>query len=252
MSPLHAEAVERYRRDGVLHWPGAVPAETVDDLRAWADELRARPPVVGGVAHYSDDQSVVRGAPLLSRVEGFLAHHAGLCAFSTAPWLMQSAAKLVGEPVVLFKEKLNYKLPGTAGFEPHQDVQAGWLSYANTFITAMVCIDPMTVANGCLELARGAHREGLLGALWEPLPAARVSSLRFDAHETAAGDVVWFDGHAPHRSAENRTPEPRRALFLTWSPASQGDHAAAYAAQKRNAYPPDIERVSGHSYRYRV
>ena len=33
---------------------------------------------------------------------------------------------LFAEQAIIYKEKVNYKLPGGAGFAPHQDVAAGW------------------------------------------------------------------------------------------------------------------------------
>ena len=40
-----------------------------------------------------------------------------------------------------------------AGFEAHQDQQAGWSTYAPIFITALVGIDRATTENGCLEMS---------------------------------------------------------------------------------------------------
>ena len=38
--------------------------------------------------------------------------------------LLDVASALLGEPAVLYKEKVNYKLPGGAGYAPHQDAPA--------------------------------------------------------------------------------------------------------------------------------
>jgi len=69
---------------------------------------------------------------------------------------------------VLFKDKINFKLPGGDGFKPHQDQQAGWSTYADLFITAMVSLDATTADNGCLELCAGQHTRGLLGVSGRP------------------------------------------------------------------------------------
>ena len=34
--------------------------------------------------------------------------------------------------------KVNFKMPGSNGFIPHQDAQAGWNSYASFFITVLI------------------------------------------------------------------------------------------------------------------
>ena len=59
--------------------------------------------------------------------------------------LAEAIDQLIGAPACLFKEKINFKMPGGAGFEAHQDQQAGWSRYANMFVTALVTIDRATI-----------------------------------------------------------------------------------------------------------
>ncbi len=63
---------------------------------------------------------------------------------------------------------------------------------------------------------------------------------------------MFFDSFAPHRSAPNLTDRPRRALYVTYNRASEGDHRARYVADKRANFPPDIEREPGKTYVFRV
>ena len=70
--------------------------------------------------------------------------------------------------------------------------------------------------------------------------------------ETSPGDACFFDAFVPHRSAPNGTRTERRVLYLTYNPASQGDHYEAYFADKWKSYPPDVEREPGQERRYRV
>jgi len=79
----------------------------------------------------------------------------------------------------------------------------------------------------------------MAGFALEPLP-------------TDPGDVVFFDSYAPHASKANLTAAPRRALYVTYNRAADGDHRARYFAEKRAAFPPDIERTPGQEYRFRV
>ena len=48
---------------------------------------------------------------------------------------------LLGEEPVLFKEKVNFKLPGTRPDKLHQDQAAGWNAYTDFFVTMAVVID---------------------------------------------------------------------------------------------------------------
>jgi 2-aminoethylphosphonate dioxygenase len=161
-------------------------------------------------------------------------------------------ADLLGEPAVLFKDKINLKLPGGDGFEPHQDQQAGWSAYAPLFVTALVSIDESTEANGCLELAAGHHARGLIGREWAPLAGPDLAGVEFRPCPTKPGDALFFDSYVPHRSGPNLSEEPRRVLYVTYNRLADGDHRARYYADKRRAYPPDVEREPGTRYVYRV
>ena len=59
----------------------------------------------------------------LCRTENFLDYHDGLKEFITVK-LNAAVEQLFGEKSVLFKEKINFKLAGGAGFKPHQDAPA--------------------------------------------------------------------------------------------------------------------------------
>ena len=116
----------------------------------------------------------------------------------------------------------------------------------------MVSIDATTVANGCLEVAPGAHDRGQIGDSWRPLEDGEVSPDAYVAIETAPGDAVFFDSYAPHRSAANETDQARRVLYFTYNRASEGDQLARYYADKRASFPPDIERDPDKEYVFRV
>jgi ectoine hydroxylase-related dioxygenase (phytanoyl-CoA dioxygenase family) len=59
---------------------------------------------------------------------------------------------------VLFKDKVNYKLPGGNGFRAHLDAPAynhmGNIVHTNIMVT----IDAQTTENGCLEVVPGSHK----------------------------------------------------------------------------------------------
>lgn len=252
MPALSPRQIDDYRRDGFLVLRGLFSLDECAELRAAVDALADAPQVPGGARWYSDDEAADQGRRVLSRVEYFKDFHEGLRKVMSSSRLLEPLEQIWGEPAVLFKDKINYKIPGSSGFLAHQDAQAGWNRYCATQITIMVSIDATTIENGCLELARGQHTRGLLGGMWKPLEDTDLEGVAFEPLETAAGDVCFFDAYAPHRSAPNRTEAPRRVLYLTYNPASEGDHYETYFADKRKSYPPDIERPADQSRRYRV
>jgi ectoine hydroxylase-related dioxygenase (phytanoyl-CoA dioxygenase family) len=106
-----------------------------------------------------------------------------------------------------------------------------------TFVTVMVAIDNMTTVNGCLRAAKGQWNEenacivvapqadgcpdagGRAGAI----PANVAKTLEFQDFECKGGTIIAFNGWAPHRSGANLSPLSRRAVFLTYNRAVEGN-----------------------------
>ncbi|HEY0206946.1 MAG TPA: phytanoyl-CoA dioxygenase family protein [Acetobacteraceae bacterium] len=236
-------------RDGYLIVRGFFGAAEVRDLLAWTDEVTAAPEVPGQHMVYYEDSLTEPRHRVVQRIEDFCPFHPGFDGVVRGARLLNWVAALLGEPAVLFKEKINFKMPGAPGFKAHQDQQAGWTRYAPIFVTALVTLDPATVENGCLEMAPGRHKEGLIGEEWNPLSEEGLDLVPVP---TSPGDVIFFDSFAPHASKANFTDKPRRILYLTYNAARHGDHRAQYFADKRAAFPPDVERTAGTSYVFRI
>ena len=241
-----------YRRDGFLVRRGLFGPEEIAELRRATDEVQGWPEQPGTWMVYGEQSLREPGRRLINRIENFYPYHPGFKAAFDGDKLLGRVEDLLGEPAVLFKDKINFKLAGGDGFKPHQDQQAGWSVYASLFVTALVAIDEATEANGCLELAAGQHTRGLLGPEWAPLSNEGLRGIDFVPHPTEPGDAVFFDSFVPHRSGPNLSDEPRRVLYVTYNRLAEGDHRARYYADKRKSYPPDVEREPGQQYVYRV
>ncbi len=236
-------------RDGYLVVRGFFGADEVRNLLAWTDEITAAPEVPGRHMVYYENSLMEPDRRVVQRIENFCRFHGGFDDIVRRGRLLDWTAALMDNPAVLFKDKVNFKMPGADGFKAHQDQQAGWTKYAPIFITALVTLDPATVENGCLEMVPGRHKEGLIGEEWNPLSE---DGLDLVPVPTAPGDVIFFDSFAPHASKPNLTAHPRRILYLTYNEARHGDHRAGYFADKRAAFPPDIERTGDKVYAFRV
>jgi len=241
-----------FERDGFLILRSVFgEAEIAAHGRA-VDALANRPPEVGRQMVYFEDSVAAPGTRVLSRIEKFADYEPALAALVFDRRIVAPSAELLGDRAMLFKEKINFKLPGGGGFTPHQDIQPGWDSYASYFLSVLVAIDENTIENGCLELAAGHHRRGLIGRRWEPLEGAELDGLTFVPYPMAPGDVAFFDCFTPHQSKPNLTDRPRRNLYLTFNRASEGDFRERYFADKRKNFPPDFERDPNATYVFRV
>jgi len=244
-----AAARDSMARDGYLVVRDFFDSAEMQDMLRWTEELQTAPPQIGRHWVYLEDSLTKPGERVIQRIENFCPFHAEFDTLIRDGALADWVAALMGGKVALFKEKINFKMPGAPGFKAHQDQQAGWGRYAPLFVTAMVAIDAATIENGCLEIAAGRHREGLIGDEWTPLDEAGL-----DLHPvpTAPGDVIFFDSFVPHASQPNFTVQPRRILYLTYNLHAHGDHRAQYYAEKHAAFPPDIERDGNTAYVFRV
>lgn len=254
MSPivLSPEQIERFSADGFLVLRNMYDTEQMQLIDRWADEITELPEVPGTHMVYYEDSVTEPGKRVLSRIENYCPYHDGFRELLNGEQTLGLVAQLFGEPAVMFKEKINFKLPGGDGFKAHQDVQAGWDRYASLHISMLLSIDRATTSNGCLELAAGLNRQGLIGESWKPMPDDGSDGITYTPCPTEPGDVVLFDSFAPHRSDPNMTDDMRRILYVTYNKLSAGDHREQYYADKRLSYPPDCEREAGKSYAFRV
>jgi hypothetical protein len=246
---LTQQQIEEFNRDGYVIVRGLYTPEEMREITAWTGEVTAWPETPGKWMMYFEQSQREPGKRILSRMEDIEPFHAGFSRLFTTDKMQGCVSELFGEESVLFKDKINFKMPGGDGFKAHQDIQAGWDRYASLHITALVSIDASTRENGCLELAPGQHKQGLIGESWKPL---REDALEYIPIPTEPGDAVFFDSFAPHRSEPNRTDVARRALYVTYNRLSAGDHRRQYYIDKCKSYPPDCEREPDKEYVFRV
>lgn len=249
---LTRQQIEGYGRTGWVLARGFFAPAEVAAISRWTDALAEAPEVPGRQMVYREPDLLRADRRVLQRIENFCPYHPEFDGLVRASRLRVAIEQLLEAPACLFKDKINFKMPGGTGFEPHQDQQAGWSRYAPLFLTALVTIDRATIENGCLEMADAPRFAGLIGEEWRPLSAGEMAGFKLVPVPTDPGDVLFFDSFAPHASKPNLTDAPRRILYLTYNLASQGDHRAAYFADKRASFPPDIERLPGVAYKFRV
>jgi len=248
---LSDQQVEQFHRDGFLLVRGMYSADEVADISDWTEEVAGYPEVPGKYMMYFEE-SQADHSRILCRIENFVPFHEGFSKLITRRRMSQAVSELFGEESVLFKDKINFKMPGGDGFREHQDVQAGWDEFADLHITAMIAIDETNEANGSLEMIAGMHKQGVLGSMWAPLTDDDTDNVEYVAVHCQPGDAVFFDSYAPHRSHPNRTDKARRVLYITYNVLSKGDSRDQYYTDKRRNYPPDIERDPDKDYSFKV
>ncbi len=223
---IDGDAIAEFARTGWL-LTDTLDAEGVDDVRRWVDEVSSWPDAGGDWLHFRE---ATDDGPKLCRTENFVPFHEGLRTLLTSGPMIEVASALLGEPAVLYKEKINYKLAGGAGYSPHQDAPA--YRFVDVHISCMVAIDDATVDNGCLDVVTGAHAEVLPMDERGCIRPDIADALTWTAQEVAAGQTLWFHSRTPHRSGPNRSGVSRRALYPTYNALSEGELREAYYRQK--------------------
>jgi hypothetical protein len=218
--------VDHFRRTGWL-LTRTLDDHGVAELRRWVDEVASWPDDGDGWLHHRE---LTDDGPQLCRSENLIPFHDGLRRLLTTGPLLETASALLGQPAVLYKEKVNYKLAGGAGYAPHQDAPA--YPFIDAHVSCMVAVDDATVANGCLEVVEAMHHEVLPQDAGGCIHPDVVAELTWRAVEVPAGWTLWFHSRTPHRSGPNTSGVPRRALYPTYNALAEGDLRADYYAAK--------------------
>lgn len=213
----------------------------LEQLREWTRQVAAWP---AGSHVWGQYAERTPGGDVVCRTENVSACHSGFRRL-VGETLASLAREHLGSEVVDFKDKINYKQPGGAGFSPHQDLVA--YPGATSVVSVLLAVDECSVESGCLWLADGVDRPLATddrGVVREDI----ASALSWYPAELEAGDALLIDGLLPHRSEANRSARERRLLVASYAPALDGYTRDAYYSRRRTT----IERASATDGRFRI
>jgi ectoine hydroxylase-related dioxygenase (phytanoyl-CoA dioxygenase family) len=98
-----------------------------------------------------------QGKRVLCRTENYADCHSGFSSLLRSKKLLHVLGQLAGEEMILFKEKINYKLAGSGGFSQHIDAVAYTHVKDIKHLTILVAVDSTDMSNGGLEVVDGSH-----------------------------------------------------------------------------------------------
>lgn len=208
-------------------------SDMTDALSAVAESNNASPHLL---VHHEQVMNQSESKIQLCRVENFVKHEESWS--EVEAFVRGIVSELFDEPAVLFKDKLNFKLPGGGGFLAHQDVTAYKSNeFAKLHISVLVAVDAALSSQvGPLQFAGGRHAEGIFPNSKGVIDPAVENTLDFKELLVEAGDLVFFDSYVPHRSGTNLSDNPRRLAYLTYNKSSEGDFNEVYYAAKLNVF----------------
>jgi len=221
--------------------PAVVRGDDLAQLRRWVTDIERWPEGSHRWGHYAERTAA---GTAICRTENVSACHPGIAAVVRGP-LAALAASAAGSAVVDFKDKINYKQPGGAGFRPHQDLPA--YPGATRVVSILLAVDECSQSSGCLWLAPGVD-EVLATDDRGVVSTEAAAALAWSPAELAPGDAVCIDGLAPHYSEANRSDSPRRVLVASFAPAGEGyGRDGYYAARDRH-----MEEATARDQRFRI
>lgn len=237
---VFSASVESFQSHGYVHLPQLFDPPQLACLVQTADQLAAAPESAGKWMKYFERGD--NGQRLLNRVECFLDYWPQFGRAMDQSKLSVFLPAVLGTGYQLFKEKLNFKLPGAGGYAPHQDGPA-WTMLKGESVTLMIAVDDADEGNGALKV----DIDFQCGRHFLPHRGGRIvgdDSISWRAVPIRAGDVIAFSSFLPHCSGGNRSMRSRRAYFITYNAGSDGDRRSEYFRFKREAFPPEVERGS--------
>ncbi|KIW91775.1 uncharacterized protein Z519_07745 [Cladophialophora bantiana CBS 173.52] len=247
---LSRSQIEQYLRDGYLHIPFEEhQIAQPNELQAWTNEVKSWPYESGKWLCYEEPS--LDGKQQLFRTEAFVEYHPEFDQLLRGGVIGNILKQLSGDEMLLFKEKINYKLPNSNGFKAHLDAPAYDHIGRVNHLTVNIAVDEATVANGCLEVVPGSHNVNVKLA---PGEGGRVAedweaSAHWVSLPLKPGDIVLFGSHLAHRSAPNKTDHSRASVYATYSRKQDGtDLRERYYADRRATFPPHYDRKPGEDY----
>ncbi|CAL5871536.1 uncharacterized protein PFLUO_LOCUS5789 [Penicillium psychrofluorescens] len=244
---LTPEQLQSFQDRGYLLIRGFFNGEEAARLRQWAQEVHDLPRTAD-VPWMPYEEVNAENKRVLCRTENFANSHAGFDSILRGQRATSVLQQLAGEEMLLFKEKINYKLAGSGGFDPHIDANAYTHVKNIKHLTILAAVDEMGPTNGGLEVVDGSHRmEVPLGAdrCIEP---AWVKQHPWVPCDLQSGDILVFGSYLAHRSGANTSTKDRKAIYATYNCAAEGNLHDQYYADRRQLWPATHLRKDGESY----
>ena len=241
--------LEEYLKTGYTIVKGIISEEKLEKLNVEIERLMNGE--VQGADYYKES-----GKDIIRRIEKVSKVSETLNEVFHNDKLMHFLTLIFEEAAVLFKDKVNLKLPSGAGFKPHLDghfywidkdgnQRRGWQEYSDTFVNCVIAIDDTTIENGCLQVADKQQTEQLGKSFDEivtkfefgkpDVPNTIMKNIKMVPLETQKGDVIFFDWKCIHGSDRNNSDKPRRILYATYNPKSRGDNYEKYFEDKNSS-----------------
>lgn len=226
--------IERFHNDGWIRLGRVADAESFEYLRRRAADIchgRVSHPGMyfqldSDTGEYGDLEAggEFRGpSDNYRKIEGWERDPLFL-AYMRHPVFRDLTRRLIGERIGIYRAMFMNKPANRGTILPyHQDGGEQWRLTsvdASKYLTVWTALDDATIANGCVELAPGSHKLGLLSDFGHTITpeqeAEHAPPEKSVFVEVEAGEVFAIHNLLLHRSGVNRTDKPRRGFSVCY------------------------------------
>ncbi|CAK7212756.1 hypothetical protein SBRCBS47491_001574 [Sporothrix bragantina] len=245
---VSADQVAFFEQNGYLIIRDFLSAQQVASLQSWAQEVHDWKPTEKSIFMPYEEVND-KGDTVLCRTENFVDCHEGFDDLLRGSKLTDLLQGLSGEPMLLFKEKINYKLAGSGGFAPHIDAVAYTHIKRVKHLTILLSVDPSNLGNGGLEVVDGSHKMDVpINPVTNCIESKWVDAQTWTPVELEAGQLLIFTSYLAHRSGANKSSSDRKAIYATYNRACEGDLRKGYYEHREKEWPATHMRKKGESY----
>lgn len=228
--PIAAEEKASFFKNGYLIIRDALTTSETQQLQQWAQEVH-KWPVSESSPWMPYEEVNASGKRVLCRTENYANSHPGFNSLLRGDRLLNILGDLAEEPMILFKEKINYKLAGSGGFAPHVDSTAYTHVKKIKHLTILLAVDASNLTNGGLEVVNGSHNmdvpiaednciepDWVAKQIWTPVELEAGESIMFGDIGvlglcTRIGQLLVFGSYLAHRSGANTSSSDRKAIY---------------------------------------
>jgi len=146
-------------------------------------------------------------------------------AYIRHPVFRAMTRELIGPEISIYRAMFMNKPARRGTYLPyHQDGGTQWGLSRDPTVTIWTALDAATIEHGCVQVAPGSHKLGLLSERGHTIgpeqEAAHAPEEKSVYLEARVGEVYLLHNFLLHRSGINRTNAPRRAFSVCYMDAA--------------------------------
>lgn len=238
---------EKLMNEGYINLSNFLSEEEFSLCKSIGEKLEIWPEEKNGPLKYFE-KSKSNQQELLNRVEKIIEFFPDFENFITCK-LIALLNQLTGVPYTLFKEKINFKMPGGGGFNPHQDAPAFKKFIQDEMYTVMIPLQKTNQINGCLQVSENFFKKTIIPHIDGKISEDNLNNIKWLSIEQNERDIFLFSSYLIHYSADNFSEFSRKCYFITFNPLKIGNLRETYFDYKQQSFPPRIERKNDAKYK---